>query len=97
MGYGVAMRTRFYRHMSAEERETCSPEQIAGRLQRVYPDDMGNQLSTETIYAALYVLPRGTLRSELLAALRRRQGPPASGARDRSRLRQRGGLNRRIL
>jgi hypothetical protein len=24
MGYGVAMRTRSYRHMSAEERETLS-------------------------------------------------------------------------
>jgi len=48
----------------------CSPEQIAGRLRRAYPDDMGKQLSTETIYAALYVLPRGALRSELLAALR---------------------------
>ena len=146
MGYGVAMRTRSYRHLSAEERETlslglarghslramatvlgrapctvsrelarnavrgpyractahtlasararqprrsrtlldpwlwqyvrthlaegCSPEQIAGRLHRAYPDDMGKQLSAETIYAGLYVLPRGTLRSELLAALR---------------------------
>ena len=50
--------------------EGCSPEQIAGRLRREYPDDMGRHLSTETIYAALYVLPRGTLRSELLAALR---------------------------
>lgn len=48
----------------------CSPEQIAGRLRRAYPDDMGKHLSTETIYAALYVLPRGALRSELLAALR---------------------------
>lgn len=48
----------------------CSPEQIAGRLRRAYPDDMSKQLSTETIYAALYVLPRGALRSELLAALR---------------------------
>ena len=146
MGYGVAMRTRSYRHLSAEERETlslglarghslramatvlgrapcpvsrelarnavrgpyractahtlasararqprrsrklldpwlwqyvrthlaegCSPEQIAGRLHRAYPDDMGKQLSAETIYAGLYGLPRGTLRSELLAALR---------------------------
>lgn len=147
MGYGVAMRTKSYRHLSAEERETlslglahghslrtmalvlgrapstvsrevarnvtrgrpyractahtvatgracqprrprklwdpwlwqyvqtqlaegCSPEQIAGRLRRAYPDDMGKRLSTETIYAGLYVLPRGTLRSELLAALR---------------------------
>jgi len=48
----------------------CSPEQIAGRLRRAYPDDMGKQLSTETIYAGLYVLPRGTLRSALLTALR---------------------------
>ena len=114
MGYGVAMRTRSYRHMSAEERETlslglahgyslrtmasawahqprrprklwdpwlwqsvqthlaqgCSPEQIAGRLRREYPDDMRKQLSAETIYVGLYVLPRGTLRSELLVALR---------------------------
>ena len=50
--------------------EGCSPEQIAGRLQRAYPDNMQKQLSPETIYAALYVLPHGALRSELLAALR---------------------------
>ena len=48
----------------------CSPEQIAGRLQRADPDDMRTQLSAETIYEGLYVLPRGTLRSALLAALR---------------------------
>ncbi len=50
--------------------EGCSPEQIAGRLKRAYPQDMEKQLSAETIYVGLYVLPRGTLRSELLAALR---------------------------
>lgn len=147
MGYGVAMHTRSYTHLSAEERETlslglahghslrtmarilgrapstvsrevarntprgrpyractaqshaaarahhprrvrklhdpwlwqyvrrhltagCSPEQIAGRLRRAYPGDMRKQLSAETIYAALYVLPRGALRTELLTALR---------------------------
>jgi len=47
-----------------------SPEQIAGRLRREYPDDMQKHLSAETIYAGLYVLPRGGLRSTLLAALR---------------------------
>jgi len=134
MGYGVAMRTKSYRHLSAEERETlslglahghslrtmalvlgrapstvsrevarnvtrgrpyractahtvatgracqprrprklwdpwlwqyvqtqllqgCSPEQIAGRLRHAYPHDMRKHLSTETIYAGLYVLP----------------------------------------
>ena len=31
---------------------------------------MGKQLSAEIIYTGLYVLPRGTLRSELLTALR---------------------------
>lgn len=50
--------------------EGCSPEQIAGRLQRAYPADMRKHLSTETIYVGLYVLPRGALRSELWAALR---------------------------
>ncbi len=59
----------------------CSPEQIAGRLQRAYPDDMGKQLSTETLYAALYVLPRGTLHSEVLAA--RRQARKARRPRAR--------------
>ncbi|MDH5668087.1 MAG: IS30 family transposase [Nitrospira sp.] len=51
-------------------RQGCSPEQIAGRLRRAYPEDMRKHLSAETIYAGLYVLPRGALRSELLAALR---------------------------
>ena len=48
----------------------CSPEQIAGRLRRAYPDDRQKHFSTETVYAGLYVLPRGTLRTELLAAWR---------------------------
>ena len=50
--------------------EGCSPEQMAGRLQRAYPADRQKPLSPETIYAGIYVLPRGALRSELLAALR---------------------------
>jgi len=63
----------------------CSPEQIAGRLRREYPDDMGKRLSTETIYAARYVLPRGSLRTELLAALRqaRKARRPRSRGTDR--------------
>ena len=63
----------------------CSPEQIAGRLRREYPDEMRKRLSTETIYVALYVLPRGTLRTELLAALRqaRKARRPRSRGTDR--------------
>ena len=62
-----------------------SPEQIAGRLRREYPDEMRKHLSAETIYVALYVLPRGALRSELLAALRqaRKARRPRSRGIDR--------------
>ncbi len=62
-----------------------SPEQIAGRLRREYPLDMRKRLSAETIYVALYVLPRGSLRSELLAALRqtRKTRRPRARGRDR--------------
>lgn len=62
-----------------------SPEQIAGRLRHEYPDDMQKHLSTETIYVGLYVLPRGTLRSTLLAALRqaRKARRPRARGRDR--------------
>ena len=68
--------------------EGCSPEQIAGRLRRAYPDDMRKHLSAETIYVALYVLPRGALRSELLAALRqarKARRPRARGQTDAAR------------
>jgi len=62
-------------------REGWSPEQIAGTLKRVWPHDRERTVSHETIYNALYVLPRGELRAELIAALR--QG--RSGRRPRSR------------
>lgn len=68
--------------------EGCSPEQIARRLQRALPDDMGRQVSAETIYAGLYVLPRSTLRSALLAALRqarKARRPRARGTDRRGR------------
>jgi len=48
-----------------------SPEQIAKRLKILYPNDMIMQISPESIYSYLYVLPRGTLRKELVKCLRR--------------------------
>ena len=66
-------------------RQGCSPEQIAGRLRHAYPGDMRKHLSAETIYVALYVLPRGVLRTELLTALRqaRKARRPRSRGIDR--------------
>jgi IS30 family transposase len=51
-------------------REGWSPEQIAGTLKRFWPDDPSRCVSHETIYTALYAMPRGELRKELIACLR---------------------------
>ena len=47
-----------------------SPEQIAGRLRREFPDDAEMWVSTETIYQSLYVQSRGALRRDLARCLR---------------------------
>src|SRR5690606_36700547 len=47
-----------------------SPEQVAGRLRRMNPDEPAFHVSHDTIYCAIYALPRGELRSELIAQLR---------------------------
>lgn len=74
-----------WQHVKTQLIQGCSPEQIAGRLRRTDPDDMGKHLSTETIYAGLYVLLRGALRTELLAALRqaRKTRRPRARGKDR--------------
>jgi IS30 family transposase len=51
--------------------EDHSPEQIAGWLRVRYPDNEAMQVSHETIYRALYVQARGTLKRELTRHLRR--------------------------
>lgn len=48
-----------------------SPEQIAKRLKMLYTNDRTMRISHETIYSYLYVLPRGSLRRELIKCLRR--------------------------
>ena len=47
-----------------------SPEQIAGRLRREFPDNTEMWVSTETIYQSLYVQSRGALRRDLTRCLR---------------------------
>jgi IS30 family transposase len=60
-----------------------SPEQIAGYLARRYPDNEQMRVSHETIYRALFVQSRGTLRRELTRHLRtRRSKRHARGATD---------------
>ena len=51
--------------------KSWSPEQIAGKLKRMYPDDPEKHVSHETIYAHIYAYPRGGLRTELIKRLRK--------------------------
>ncbi len=47
-----------------------SPEQIAGTLKNMHPEQPLQRVSHETIYHTLYAMPRGELRRELIACLR---------------------------
>lgn len=70
-------------------RQGWSPLQIAGRLRRMHPHDAAERVCHETIYVALYALPRGELRRELLACLRRghkSRWPRSRGANRRERI-----------
>ena len=62
-----------------------SPEQIAATLKRVYPGQHERHVSHETIYTTIYAHPKGELRRELIALLRRRQSKrmPRSRGADR--------------
>ena len=48
-----------------------TPEQVAKRLEILYPNDMTMRISHESIYSYLYVWPRSTLKKEIIACLRR--------------------------
>jgi transposase, IS30 family len=51
-------------------RKDYSPGEIAGRLKLEHPGDRGMQVSHETIYQALFVQGKGSLRAEVAEALR---------------------------
>ncbi len=59
-----------------------SPEQVASKLLAMHPGDASQQVSHETIYAAIYAHPRGGLKQALIEALR--QGKPSRGLRRRT-------------
>ncbi|MEO8329731.1 MAG: IS30 family transposase [Candidatus Nanopelagicales bacterium] len=51
-------------------RQKLSPQQISCRLGVLFSDDVLMQVSAETIYQAIYVQGRGSLRRELAGCLR---------------------------
>ena len=52
-------------------REGWSPGKIASALKMMRPDAPERRVSMEAIYTCLYALPRGALRQELIACLRK--------------------------
>jgi transposase, IS30 family len=75
----------FFEHVAGQLRAGWSPQQIAGRLRCMDKNTCPGTVSHETIYTALYALPRGELRRELLAHLRqgRQSRRPRSRGSDR--------------
>lgn len=59
---------RGYVHLHLQKK--WSPEQIATELKKEYPRDMTMRISDEAIYQYLYVLPKGTLKRQLIRGLR---------------------------
>lgn len=62
-----------------------SPSQIAGTLKLMWPDEPLRTVSHETIYTCIYAMPKGELRKDLIACLRRAKAKrmPRSRGEDR--------------
>jgi len=66
-----------------------SPQEIARTLRRQHPDEPDWHVSHETIYTAIYAVPRGAIRRELVSLLRQHKcarRPRGQGANRRGQL-----------
>jgi transposase, IS30 family len=66
----LAVNEKLHDEVQTRLLDKCSPEQIARRLQLDFPDDVEMWVSHETIYQAIYIQGRGSLRRELHQCLR---------------------------
>lgn len=66
----LAANPRLHARVQQMLNKRLSPDQIAGRLKVLFPDDRTMHVSHESIYQSLYVYPRGELTRELKAHLR---------------------------
>jgi transposase, IS30 family len=74
-----------FKTIAALLRQRWSPRQIAAWLAKLHPSDASMRVSHETIYNAIYAMPRGELKGELIACLRmaRAKRWPRSRGEDR--------------
>lgn len=81
--------TALWGHVTQYLSAGYSPEQIAGTLALVHPETPSLQASHETIYTAIYAMPRGELRTEVVGWLRfghAKRRPRARGEDRRGRI-----------
>jgi len=81
--------TLLWEHVVRLIQERYSPEQIAAILAAVYADSPTMQVSHETIYTAIYAMPRGELRTAVIGWLRfghAKRRPRARGEDRRGRI-----------
>lgn len=81
--------TALWRHVLRYLKAGYSPEQMAGTLALVHPDTPSLQVSHETIYTAIYAMPRGELRTQVIGWLRfghAKRRPRARGEDRRGRI-----------
>ena len=64
---------KLYQFILNRLRKYWSPEQISNILKIKYPKDKLMQVSPETIYSYIYILPRGDLKKEIVSLLRHKQ------------------------
>jgi len=76
---------KLWAEVQALMQKSWSPEQVAGMLKRMYPDDPDKHVSHETIYAHIYAYPRGGLRTDLIKLLRKSHKMRKSRARGTDR------------
>lgn len=74
-----------WREVVALLQRQWSPEQIAAAMKARHADKPERWVSHETIYAALYILPRGELRRELISHLRQHHKTRRSRSRGKDR------------
>jgi len=63
--------SELWKYIRKKLKKRWSPKQIAEELKKDYPVDMTMRISPEAIYTYIYVLPRGSLKKELISCLRR--------------------------
>ncbi len=68
--YRLAQENRLSIYVLAGLHKFWSPREIVSHMKLEYPDDMTMRISHEAIYQYIYVLPRGSLKKELVHALR---------------------------